>query len=61
MAWQIDSSHSHIHFSIRHLKIAKVRGSFDIFSRTIEFDEEYPTAATADMEINAASINTKDE
>ena len=26
--WQIDSSHSGIHFAVRHLVIAKVRGQF---------------------------------
>ena len=26
--WQIDSAHSGIHFSVRHLVIAKVRGQF---------------------------------
>ena len=27
--WEIDSSHSGIHFSVRHLVIAKVRGKFE--------------------------------
>jgi polyisoprenoid-binding protein YceI len=61
MAWQIDSAHSHIHFSIRHLMIAKVRGSFDKFDGTIDFDEEHPSASKVEIEIDAASINTKDE
>jgi polyisoprenoid-binding protein YceI len=26
--WEIDSSHSSIHFSVRHLVVAKVRGQF---------------------------------
>lgn len=61
MAWQIDSAHSHIQFSIRHLMIAKVRGSFDNFEGTIHFDEEHPSSSTVDIRIDAASINTRDE
>lgn len=61
MAWKIDSAHSQIHFSIRHLMIAKVRGSFDRFSGTIEFDEEHPSASTVEIEIEANSVNTRDE
>ena len=30
--WEIDSSHSGIHFSVRHLVIAKVRGQFSRWS-----------------------------
>ena len=30
--WAIDASHSGIHFSVRHLVIAKVRGQFKPFS-----------------------------
>ena len=61
MAWQIDPAHSHIHFSIRHLMISKVRGAFDKFTGTIEFDEEHPSASTVEIEIDASSINTKEE
>ena len=61
MAWQIDPAHPHIQFSIRHLMISKVRGSFDRFTGTIEFDEEHPSASTIEIEIDASSINTKEE
>jgi polyisoprenoid-binding protein YceI len=30
--WEIDASHSGIHFSVRHLVIAKVRGQFSRWS-----------------------------
>ena len=33
--WEIDSSHSSVHFSVRHLVIAKVRGSFGRWSGTV--------------------------
>ncbi|MCX6048600.1 MAG: YceI family protein [Chloroflexi bacterium] len=60
MAWQIDSAHSHIQFSVRHMMLAKVRGEFDKFSGTIHLDETNPAASTADVQIEAASINTRE-
>ena len=61
MNWQIDSSHSHISFSVRHMMISKVRGFFDDFSGTIAFDEENPTNTMVNVTIDAASITTRDE
>ena len=60
MAWQIDSAHSHIQFSVRHMMLAKVRGEFDKFSGTITLDEANPAASTVDVQIEAASINTRE-
>jgi polyisoprenoid-binding protein YceI len=61
MSWQIDPSHSHISFSVRHMMISKVRGFFENFSGAIEFDDENPVNTTVDIAIDAASINTRDE
>lgn len=58
MSWKIDSAHSHIQFSVRHMMISKVRGEFDEFSGTINFDEDKPQASTVHVEIDAASIDT---
>ncbi|CAN5443670.1 YceI family protein [soil metagenome] len=60
MAWQIDSAHSHIQFSVRHMMLAKVRGEFDKFSGTVNLDEANPSASTVDVQIEAASINTRE-
>lgn len=59
MTWQIDPAHSHITFSARHMMISKVRGRFENFSGTIDFDENNPAASTINIEIDAASINTR--
>lgn len=59
MTWQIDSAHSHIAFSARHMMISKVRGRFENFSGVINFDENNPAASTVNVEIEAASINTR--
>lgn len=61
MAWQIDSSHSHVYFTARHMMISKVRGSFESFSGSVNFDEENPTNTTVNVEVDLNSVNTRDE
>ncbi len=60
MSWQIDSSHSHINFTARHMMISKVRGSFESFSGTVNFDEANPVNTTVDIVVDLASVNTRD-
>lgn len=61
MSWQIDSAHSHIQFSVRHMMISTVRGEFHDFNGTIDFDEENPENTTVHVEIDANSIDTRTE
>ena len=61
MAWVIDSAHTEINFTVRHMMISNVRGQFQNLSGTIEFDEANPAATKVDVQIEAASVNTKDE
>ena len=61
MSWIVDSHHSHIEFSARHLMIHTVRGWFDRFEVEINFDEENPTRTTVEAYIEAASLNTRSE
>ena len=56
--WEIDSSHSSLHFSVRHLVIAKVRGSFARWSGTIQVPDGNFSKATVDVAIDASSIDT---
>jgi polyisoprenoid-binding protein YceI len=60
-SYQIDTTHSSVEFSIRHLVIAKVRGRFARFGGTIELDESDVTLSTVKAEIEAASISTSEE
>lgn len=55
--WAIDAVHSSIGFSVVHTMVAKVRGSFDEFSGTIEVTGE--REATVDVAIQTASIDTR--
>ena len=56
--WEIDSSHSGIHFSVRHLVIAKVRGQFSRWAGTLVAPEGDLSRASVDVVIDAASIDT---
>src|SRR4029077_12096742 len=56
--WEIDSSHSSLQFSVRHLVIAKVRGSFERWSGTIHVPNSDVSKATVTVTIDASSINT---
>jgi len=59
--WTIDPGHSGIHFSVRHLVIAKVRGKFTKFEGTIELDEADLTRSQIDVSIDVASVNTSED
>lgn len=61
MSWTIDPAHSEINFTVRHMMISNVRGQFQKFSGSVEFDEANPAKSTVDVQIEAASVNTKDE
>src|SRR5947209_17492933 len=59
MSWQLDPGHTYIGFTGRHLIVATVRGEFEQFSGTVEFDEEDLTRSQADIRIEAASVTTR--
>lgn len=56
--WNIDSAHSSIHFSVRHMVITKVRGAFKTFRGAIALDEADKTRSRVSVEIDADSIDT---
>jgi polyisoprenoid-binding protein YceI len=56
--WEIDSSHSGIHFSVRHMVVAKVRGQFARWSGTVVAEDGDLARATANAVIDASSIDT---
>ncbi len=61
MTWNLDTSHSEVTFAVRHMMISTVRGKFNKFSGTIDFNEADPAKSTVDVSIDAASIDTRDE
>jgi polyisoprenoid-binding protein YceI len=56
--WNIDTTHSAIGFSVRHMVIAKVRGRFREWNGTVRLDGNDPTRGSVEVEIDAASIDT---
>ena len=54
--WAIDPVHSSVSFSVRHLMVSKVRGSFGTFSGAITVAEDGTPSVTA--QIDVASLNT---
>lgn len=58
--WQIDASHSHIEFAVRHLMISTVRGRFGKVSGTVAVDDQHPAKSTVDVTIDTSSIDTRE-
>lgn len=58
--WVLDPSHSEVTFSVRHMMISKVRGTFGVKSATIVAPEN-PLAATVEASVDVTSVDTKDE
>lgn len=58
--WSFDTVHSSINFWVRHLMVAKVNGRFTKWSGTLAFDEKNLPASRAEIEIDVASIDTKE-
>jgi polyisoprenoid-binding protein YceI len=61
MAWQIDSAHSEVTFSVRHMMISTVRGRFNTVNGTVEFDETTPSNSSVNVEIDVTSIDTREK
>ncbi len=61
MSWTIDSSHTRAGFSVRHMMVANVHGQFENVTGTVDFNEADPTRSTVDVQIEVASLNTRDE
>ncbi len=57
--YTIDPSHSRIGFVARHAMVTKVRGGFNDFAGTFTIDGETPSASSAELTIEATSIDTR--
>lgn len=58
--WVIDPTHSSVGFSVRHLMISKVKGTFDQFEATFVTGEN-PLDTKVSAVAQVASINTNEE
>lgn len=59
--WQLDTAHTTVSFTAKHMMITKTRGIFKGVTGTIEFDETNPSASSVSVVIAAATIETGTE
>jgi polyisoprenoid-binding protein YceI len=57
--WNIDVTHSAIHFWVRHMVIAKVHGRFARWSGALELDPQDLSRSSVEVHVDAASIDTQ--
>ena len=60
-SFALDKDHSSVNFSVRHMMVSNVRGSFLDFDGTFTFAPEQPQSAQAQATIQVASIDTGNE
>ncbi|MDQ0613132.1 polyisoprenoid-binding protein YceI [Microbacterium sp. W4I4] len=58
--WILDPSHSEVTFSVRHMMISKVRGTFGMKEATLVAPEN-PLEAQVSAKVDVTSIDTKDD
>lgn len=59
--WKIDTSHSNVGFTVRHMMLMKVHGRFGSWNGTIQLDDQDVTKSSVEVSIDVASIDTNEE
>lgn len=59
--YTVDSAHTTVGFSVRHLGVSNVKGTFPKVSGTLMLDEKNMEKSSVDITIDAASVNTNNE
>jgi polyisoprenoid-binding protein YceI len=59
--WNIDSTHSEIHFKVKHLMVSWVTGSFKQFNASVETEGDDITTAKVRFTADVNSISTNNE
>jgi polyisoprenoid-binding protein YceI len=58
--WEIDPAHTSIEFSVKHMMVSTVKGSFAKVKGTLELDEKDLSKSMVEVEVDMASVNTHD-
>ena len=58
--YALDTTHTNLGFTVRHMAVSKVRGSFKTFEGTLELAEK-PEDSKVSVTIEAGSVETRDE
>jgi polyisoprenoid-binding protein YceI len=56
--WKLDTAHTEVNFSAKHMMITNVRGKFGRVEGEISLDEAEPTRSSGQLRIAAASLST---
>jgi len=59
--WTIDTAHSNVEFSVKHLMFAKAKGRFSNVTGTIAVDNQNIENSVVDVRIDPASVHTSEE
>ncbi len=59
--WAVDKAHSSIKFTVTHMVISEVEGSFKVFDGTVEHTKDDFSDAKINFSIDVNSINTDNE
>jgi polyisoprenoid-binding protein YceI len=56
--WKIDTAHTQVNFSAKHMMVTNVRGTFHDVTGTIELDENDPARSHGEFRVATASVDT---
>lgn len=59
-SWTVDASHSTVGFSVRHMMVANVRGTFGKLAAAVDGSPADPASAKVSATIEVASVDTRD-
>ena len=59
--YNVDTTHSEIGFTVRHMMFAKVRGQFKTWTAKLAYDAASPAKSTIEVEIDTASVDTRED
>lgn len=59
--WAVDTAHSSVDFSVKHMMISKVKGSFHEFGAEVSADPQDLTGADVSFSIKVNSIDTRSQ
>jgi polyisoprenoid-binding protein YceI len=58
---QVDPAHSSASFAVKHMMVSTVRGNFGKVTGKVTYDPKDPTRSSASIEIDPASIDTRNQ
>ena len=60
-SWTIDPNHSSAQFTVRHMMISNVKGTFSKVTGSVQYDSADPSKSAIDATIDVSTVNTNQE